>query len=124
VDVVYRKTWLGAGESARFSPGQGAAAIELDGWRLDLGICKDNGMPEYRAQIASLGVDAYVTGVLHRPPMQEEWGLAIARQCQTYVVFASFAGPTGSGYQTTAGTSTIWSPTGAVLARASIPADT
>jgi hypothetical protein len=32
--------------------------------------------------------------------------------------FASFAGPTGGGYDRTAGTSTIWSPSGSVLARA------
>jgi len=123
VDVVCRKTWLGAGESARFSPGDGPGVIDVDGWSLGLGICKDNGTPQHRAQVASLGVDVYATGVLHRPDqlsMQQEWGAAMARQCSAHVVFASFAGPTGSGYAATAGSSTIWSPAGTVLAQAGL----
>lgn len=120
-DVVYRKTWLGNEESARFSSGHGVVAIEVDGWILGLGICKDNGAPGHRAQVASLGVDVYATGLVHRSTelsMQDDWGLSIARQCNTYVIFASFAGPAGGGYDATAGSSTIWAPSGTILAKA------
>jgi predicted amidohydrolase len=58
---------------------------------------------------------------VHRPgelPEQDRRGAAIARACDAHVAFASFAGPTGGGYDRTAGTSTIWSPSGSVLARA------
>ena len=39
-------------------------------------------------------------------------------RCRAYVAFASFADPTGGGYQETAGSSAIWSPAGNVLAQA------
>ena len=40
-----------------------------------------------------------------------------AARTRAHVAFASFAGPTGGGFDRTAGRSSIWSPTGAVLAR-------
>jgi predicted amidohydrolase len=121
VEVAYRKTWLGAAESTRFSPGDGPAVLEVDGWRLGLGICKDTGVSEHVRGTAALGIDAYVAGLVYLPeelPVQEARAVWIARQCQVHVVFASFAGPTGGGYRATAGSSAIWSPAGAVLARA------
>lgn len=51
---------------------------------MGLGVCKDAGVDEHVAQTASLGVDVYLAGLVHR----------------------------------TAGTSTIWSADGHVLARA------
>jgi len=119
--VAYRKTHLGGEEPDRFSPGDGAAAITVDGWRLGLGICKDTGVAEHTAACARLGIDVYVAGVVHRPEElaeQDARGRRIAAACRSYVALASFAGPTGGGYDATAGTSTIWSPDGSVLARA------
>jgi predicted amidohydrolase len=123
VEVAYNKTWLSTEESTRFSPGSCAVAVDIDGWRIGLGICKDTGTPEHRAQIAALGVDIYAAGLVHAPselPVQDERGASIARQCGAYVIFASFAGPTGEGYGMTAGSSTIWSPAGEILARAGV----
>jgi predicted amidohydrolase len=120
-DVAYCKSHLGDDELERFSPGDGPAALEVDGWRLGLGICKDTGVAEHVTGVAALGVDAYLAGLVHRPdelPSQDARGVSIARECAAYVAFASFAGPTGKGYGRTAGCSTIWSPSGAVLARA------
>jgi len=119
--VAYRKTHLGGEEPARFSPGDGAAAITVDGWRLGLGVCRDTGVAEHTAACAALGIDVYVAGVVHRPDElgeQDARGRRIAAACRSYVAFASFAGPTGGGYDATAGTSTIWEPGGEVLARA------
>ena len=79
-------------------------------------------MAEHTAGIASLGVDVYVAGLVHTPEQlgeQDARGRRIAQACDSYVVFASFAGPTGGGYATTAGSSTIWAPDGSVIARAS-----
>jgi predicted amidohydrolase len=121
VEVAYRKRHLGGDEPARFAPGDGATAIELDGWRVGLGICKDTGVAQHVADAAALGLDLYVAGLVHLPEelgMQDERGLRIARACDAYVAFASFAGPTGGGFDRTAGTSAIWAPDGRQLGRA------
>ena len=119
--VAYRKSFLGPAESSRFSPGDGPAAIDVDGWRVGIGICKDTGVDKHVADTAALGVDLYVAGLVHRPEElgeQEERAARIARTCAAYVAFASFAGPTGGGYDWTAGASSIWAADGTVLARA------
>ncbi|MEA2285849.1 MAG: hypothetical protein QOJ21_1892 [Solirubrobacteraceae bacterium] len=119
--VAYRKSHLGGDELGRFSAGDGPTVITVDGWRLGMGICKDTGVPEHTAGTAELGVDVYVAGLVHAPAELEEQdarGRHIAAACRSYVAFASFAGPTGGGYEATAGESTIWSPGGSVVARA------
>jgi hypothetical protein len=50
---------------------------------------------------------------------QDAQGRPIAAACRSYVAFANFAGPTGGGYEATAGESTVRSPDGQVTARAS-----
>jgi predicted amidohydrolase len=111
--VAYHKTWLGGREPARFTPGSGPAVLEIDGWRLGLAICKDTGAAQHTTATAALGVDAYLAGLAHHPqelPEQEARAIVVARTCRAYVVFASFAGPTGDDFVETAGCSAIWSP--------------
>jgi predicted amidohydrolase len=120
VQVVYRKTWLGGAEPDQFTPGDGPTVLELDGWRLGLGICKDTGAAQHTPGTAALGVDAYVAGLVHRPeelPEQEARAVVIARTCRAFVVFSNFTGPTGHGYSQTAGSSAIWSPAGPAISR-------
>jgi predicted amidohydrolase len=120
VRVAYRKTWLGGDEPGRFTPGDGPTVLAVDGWRLGLGICKDTGVFQHVAGIALLDVDAYVAGLVHHPeelPEQEARAVVIASACRAHVVFASFAGPTGT-YTETAGNSAVWSPGGRPIARA------
>ncbi len=122
IAVAYRKSHPGGDELGRFSAGDGPTAIDVDGWRVGLGICKDTGVAEHTAGTAALGVDVYLAGLVHaRKELDEQdaRGQRIAAACRSYVVFASFAGPTGGGYDATAGESTIWAPDGTVLARAS-----
>ncbi len=121
VDTVYRKVWLGGNESGRFGPGIGPAVIDVDGWRLGLGICKDTGVVEHATRTAALGIDVYVAGLVHLPQElaeQDARGIRIAQQTGAHVAFASCAARTGGGFDRTAGHSTIWSPDGVVLARA------
>jgi hypothetical protein len=57
---------------------------------------------------------------VHRPeelPEQEARAVVIARTCRAFVVFASFAGPTGDVFDQTAGCSAIYSPDGLAVAR-------
>jgi predicted amidohydrolase len=121
VRVTYRKCYLGGEESVRFSPGPGPAVLDVDGWRLGIGICKDTGVAEHVSDTVALGIDVYVAGLVHTREelsVQEMRAASIARAGNAFVAFASFAGPTGGGYERTAGSSGIWSPGGEVLASA------
>ncbi len=119
--VVYRKVWVAASESGRFSPGDGPAVLEVNGWRLGLAICRDTGIAQHQSDTAALGIDAYVAGTLMFPDervIQDERARAIAVRHRTWVAFASFAGPTGDGYDETAGCSGVWAPDGTIAAQA------
>ncbi|MBB2899418.1 putative amidohydrolase [Kineococcus radiotolerans] len=119
VRVAYRKAWPGSEEAARFSPGPGPAVVQVDGWRIGLGICRDTGVAEHVEATAALGVDVFAAGLADVPEdsaVQRERAERIARACRAHVAFASFAGPTGRGYERTAGGSAVYSPAGSVLA--------
>ncbi len=121
VRVAYRKLWLSAQESGRFSPGPGPVVIEVDRWRLGLAICKDTGMPAHTRATASLGIDAYLGATVMSAAekvIQDARADRIAKAHNVWVAMASFAGPTGSGYDVTAGCSGIWSPDGRVCTQA------
>jgi predicted amidohydrolase len=120
-ELVYRKSYLGGDEPARFAPGDRPVAIDVDGWRVGLGICKDTGVEQHVADTAALAPDLYTAGLVHLPEelaIQDERGIRIARTTGAHVAFASFAGPTGGGFDRTAGVSSIWAPDGTPLARA------
>ncbi|WP_028063264.1 carbon-nitrogen hydrolase family protein [Solirubrobacter soli] len=119
--VVYRKSFLGGDEATRFTPGPGATSIDVDGWRVGLGICKDTGVQQHIDDTAALKPDLYVAGLVHHDhelEEQERRAHRIATACDAYVAFASFAGPTGGGFTTTAAESAIYSADGRALARA------
>ena len=118
--VAYRKMWLGGTESDRFSPGGKPAALDVDGWRLGLAICKDTGIPQHASDTAALGIDAYVAGILESAEdaaRQDEHARRVATDHRVWVAVASFAGSTG-GYAQVAGRSGIWSSDGVVVTRA------
>lgn len=120
-DVAYHKMWLSLTEAERFSPGREPAALEVDGWRLGLAICKDTGIPQHAADTAALGIDAYVAGSLEFADeafVLDERARRIAADHRVWVAMASFAGSTGGGYDQAAGRSGIWSSGGVKVARA------
>jgi predicted amidohydrolase len=119
--VAYRKMWLSATESDRFTPGSKPAVLDVDGWRLGLAICRDTGIPQHAADTAALGIDAYVASVLEsadEAALQDERARRVAADHQVWVLVASFAGSTGGGYAKAAGRSAIWTADGVVVARA------
>ena len=122
VEVAYRKAYLGESERVRFQPaGTGPTVVQVDGWRLGLAVCKDTSIPEHWADTAALGIDAYVAGLTMfdvEAGEQDRRGQLIAKTHGVWVVFASFAGSTGDGYDRCAGRSAIWGPDGAVRAQA------
>lgn len=123
VRIAYRKMCLGGDEEPHFTAGTQPGRIVVDGWRLGLGIGKDTGVRAQIAATAGQGIDAYVAGLVHHAHelnIQDARGRQIARDHRIFVVFAGFAGSTGEGYGETAGTSTVWDPSGQVVARASV----
>jgi predicted amidohydrolase len=116
--VVYRKMWLGTEEARRFAAGPAPAVLEIDGWRLGLAICRDTGIAAHAADTAALGIDAYVAGTVKHAieaSLQHERGRRIADEHRVWVAIASFAGPTGGGFDATAGRSAVWAPGGAAV---------
>lgn len=121
VRIAYRKQWLGGDEVDRLVPGDEPAAVDVDGWRLGLAVCKDTGVREHAAATAALGVDAYLAGVLEHAAdgdVQPRRARRIVDAHRLWVVVASFAGSTGGGFAHAAGGSAVWAPTGEQLAAA------
>lgn len=119
--VVYHKMWLGGSESHRFTSGVKPAVLDVDGWRLGLGICKDTGMPQHASDTAALAMDAYVAAVLEFAEdavVIDERARRVAVDHHVLVAVASFAGSTGGGYEQAAGCSGIWRSDGIAIARA------
>jgi predicted amidohydrolase len=120
---AYRKVWLASEEAKRFAPGPGPAVLTVDGWRLGLAICRDTGIPAHAADTAALGIDGYVAGTLlaqAEVAVLGERARRVGAEHGAWVAVASFAGPTGEGYDHSAGCSGIWSADGAVLAQAGV----
>jgi predicted amidohydrolase len=116
--VAYRKLWLGDEEAEHFTPGPGPAVEVVDGWRLGLAICKDTGIPRHVADTAAPGIDVYLAGTLMLPQETDEQDARARRNAMAHdvcVAVASFAGPTGEGYDRSAGCSGIWAPDGRLL---------
>lgn len=121
VRIAYLKMWLGGDEREHFAPGSAPAALDVDGWRLGLAICKDTGVERHAAETTALGIDAYVAGVLESVEDSEvpaERACRIATKYGVAVAIASFAGSTGAGYEHAAGRSGIWDRDGRLLGRA------
>jgi predicted amidohydrolase len=118
---AYRKVWLGAEEQKRFHPGGPPTVYEVDGWRLGLAICRETGVAAHTEALSTLGVDAYIAGLVMHPEELDEQdarGRRIATALGAPVALAGFAGAAGPGYDTTAGGSAVWAADGTVLARA------
>lgn len=119
--VVYRKMWLGEKEAERFVAGPEPVALDVDGWRLGLAVCKDTGSRQHAADTAALGIDAYVASVLEHAEdaaVQPERARRVSAAHHVWVVVASFAGSTGGGFTAAAGRSGIWNADGALVTQA------
>ncbi|MDF5752257.1 carbon-nitrogen hydrolase family protein [Spongiactinospora sp. TRM90649] len=121
VTVAYRKVWLGDAEAARFAPGAEPVAVEVDGLRLGLAVCKDLNVARHARDTAALGIDVYVAAAL-KFDSEADAMAARAREIAAghgvWAVVAAFAGPTGGGYERTTGRSGVWAPGGEQVAQA------
>jgi predicted amidohydrolase len=118
--VAYQKVYVHESEE-RFSPGDGPAVLEVDGWRLGLAICRDTRFAEHDAATAALGMDVYVAAVLDHARdahVPVERARRVIADRGVWVATAGFAGSTGGGFDQAAGGSAVWAPDGRVLAQA------
>jgi predicted amidohydrolase len=60
VPARYAKRSLTPGDRAHFAPGGRPLVVEVDGWRLGLGICFDLRFAPRWAELAALGADAFL----------------------------------------------------------------
>ncbi|MFJ9692898.1 carbon-nitrogen hydrolase family protein [Kitasatospora sp. NPDC101183] len=116
----YDKQYLFTSESAYYRPGHAGCSIELDGWRLGLGICYDSGFAEHARAAALDGCHAYLVGALFSPENGHHesriWFPARAFDNGVYAVLANHVGSTG-GWNT-CGASAVWGPDGRLVAEA------
>ncbi len=120
VRVVYRKLHLGAEEAKRFVAGPAPVVLDVGGWRLGLAVCKDFNTPQHQADTVALGIDCYLAGTVkhdHEAAAQSDRASKLAAQHGMWVAVASCAGPSGSGFDRTAGCSGIWDRAGNAVAR-------
>jgi predicted amidohydrolase len=119
VSVAYRKLFVAESEQPHFKAGDKPVAIDVDGWRIGLGICFDTCNAEHWEMTNALGIDVYAAGVLDTPDelSTQDERIAMFRPPGVAVAFASYAGSTGEGYDTCAGTSRIWNADGVVVAQ-------
>ncbi len=121
VCATYAKQHLDGAEKGWFVPGTTGCMIEVDGWRLALGICYDASFPEHGRGLALEGADAYlVSGAFplgdsdHR---RSVYFPARALENTVYVAFANFVG--GHDGRQYCGRSAVHGPDGRRLAEAS-----
>ncbi|MEU2627747.1 carbon-nitrogen hydrolase family protein [Kitasatospora sp. NPDC007106] len=119
--AVYRKQFATPNErAAGFSPGTGGCTLELDGWRLGIGVCWDSGFPEHARAAALDGAHAYLVGALFGtgPGAHQRRTVFPARALDNtlYVLLANHVGR--SGPYTGCGLSAAWGPDGHLLAEA------
>ncbi|HEX7937331.1 MAG TPA: carbon-nitrogen hydrolase family protein [Paraburkholderia sp.] len=117
----YRKQYLYRSEADIYRPGTRGCILELDGWRLALGVCYDSGFPEHARLAALNGAHAYLVSGLFSVKsgfhQSRIWFPARAFDNTLYVLLSNHVGTTG-GWDT-CGASAIWSPYGDAIAQAS-----
>lgn len=116
----YDKQTLFRAERAVYRPGTAGCTVELDGWRLGLGICYDSGFPEHARAAALDGCHAYLVGALfgvgNGHHESRTWFPARALDDTMYAVLANHVGRAGS-WQACGG-SAVWGPDGRLIAEA------
>lgn len=117
----YHKQYLYSSETKIYQPGTQGRMLEIDGWRLALGVCYDSGFPEHARQAAVNGAHAYLVSALFSVKtgyhQSRLWIPARAFDNTVYALLSNHVGTTGGW--AACGASAIWSPYGDIVAQAS-----
>ena len=114
VAARYDKQHLDRSERDLFRPGTESCAVDIDGWRLAIGICYDGTFPEHARAAALAGAHGYVCPVSHTE--RSVVHPARARENTMYVALSNHLGDADG--RRLCGHSAIWDPNGGVLADA------
>ncbi|MYW00925.1 carbon-nitrogen hydrolase family protein [Streptomyces sp. SID3343] len=103
--------------AAGFESGVAGCTLDVDGWRLGLGVCRDSSFPEHARAAALDGCHAYLVSAMfgqgHGAHKRATLGPARALDNACYVVVANHNGPSGPLHG--CGHSAIWNPDGTLL---------
>ncbi|MFM0088096.1 carbon-nitrogen hydrolase family protein [Paraburkholderia sediminicola] len=117
----YHKQHLYSSETKIYLPGTRGCVLEIDGWRLALGVCYESGFPEHARNAAVNGAHAYLVSALFSVKtgyhQSRIWFPARAFDNTLYVLLSNHVGTTG-GWET-CGASAVWGPYGDVVTEAS-----
>lgn len=120
IEGTYEKIHVDPDERHLFAPGARHVILELEGWKLGLGICYDASFPEHARATAAAGADAYLCPSAffgdesdHR---RSVYFAARALENTFYVVFANFVGTHGG--TEFCGQAAIYGPNGRAVASA------
>ncbi|MFM0737380.1 carbon-nitrogen hydrolase family protein [Paraburkholderia xenovorans] len=117
----YHKQYLYSSETRIYRPGTQGCMVQIDGWRLALGVCYDSGFPEHARHAAVNGAHAYLVSALFSVKtgyhQSRIWFPARAFDNTLYVLLSNHVGTTGGW--ATCGASAVWGPYGDVVAQAS-----
>ncbi|MFF3215502.1 carbon-nitrogen hydrolase family protein [Streptomyces sp. NPDC002886] len=123
ITVVYDKQNLWHADEARlFTPGSRGGCVEVDGWRLGIGVCYDMSFPEHARAAAAAGAHAYVCLSAFATGNEHRAAVYLAARALENTVYTVFVNPVGGPADRPAnGGSAIYGPDGSTLDRATAP---
>lgn len=95
----YRKTHLWSKERKFFKPGNSIEVVEIDGWKIGLGICADLGFPEFSRTLVLKEADILFFPSAWSNPYGELWTLmnrSRAAENQVYLISPNLIGSENS----------------------------
>lgn len=118
-DLVQPKTHLHGAELELFTGGSAVTPIvEVDGWRVAVGVCYDAAVPAHAARAAEAGADLYAVSALYTTGQERRADLHLGARAMDHGMFAMLANLAGSGDDwVSCGGSGVWDPSGAPTAR-------
>lgn len=126
VTVAYDKQNLWhADEAHLFTPGSRGGCVEVDGWRLGIGVCYDMSFPEHARAASAAGAHAYLCLSAFATGNEQKAAIYLAARALENTVYTVFVNPIGGPVnRPTNGGTAIYRPDSSTLDRAMEPRTT